>query len=283
MTFQSPTTPGMEFFQLPEFSDLFTDDFSVKFQPENQMPISIKTVPKKTERKKSQPKSVLHNTERDAGRIWKTVSQKEEVRPWDFKITQCTRLDPESTAIWPTLYSSLKYQFFVTVSGFEANQLPFLVGKISLVNADAPYETLTLDYKGNPVLSGDLEATFLRVPNQPDQMRCKLTVKCGYLTYKRYQSEFCFQIHLFDGSQAKAGPVAIFQSPQVKIYARKPNRKRGEKRKRADNTNVQPKKRLRGMTEFEKRLDELLAIQKKIDDGSRQEDARSMLARSLLC
>lgn len=195
--------------------------------------------------------STRSNTnENESSRSWKVVSSKLNLSEFSVKLK--TRREAKPSEIVPeNLYSSIKYEVHLTAIGPSIKQVPFLLARASVIDAQSQ-EKVQLsstnsggsnggasassasnnnNSKTNAVLKGDIEASMSKTPTGSDDMvkgllKIQLNPELSYHHEKRL---LCLVVELFE-AESLGTPVAVAQSASVKCYARKPNKKYPKKK-----------------------------------------------------
>jgi len=175
----------------------------------------------------------------DKSRSWNIVSASTSIQQGlTARITNKTRCEEPCPIVPDILYSSLKYEIRMTLTGnFLDSQ--FILGRISVVDTEGKIDS------GVQLLKGLIECACTRTKNGTYEGTFKSQfVDCSYHHKK---GDFCWQIDYFFPHDLTTSILTI-QSAPFKVFARKPTK---EKRK---NT----------FDDFTLKLDELLKASKKL-------------------
>jgi hypothetical protein len=223
-------------------------------------------------------------------RVWSTSYKNESlVGDGEVQISLKTRREKPTTLVPERLYSSLKYEMQITATGEFVRSLPFLLARISVVDAI----TLQPISKNNKaVTKGENESALTHPPNGPGNI-IKGTIKVQFdssISYHHDKKEVCLEMSFFM-NEALDQPILTKRTGPVKMFARKPNKKHGKnapssapKRKReadAEEENLpkiakvqqhqqqQPSSSFQ-LADFERRLDDLVEQSRHLSYEDRQ-------------
>jgi len=162
---------------------------------------------------------VVSSNNNNNTRAWTTVFQDPVIGDGVIEILLKTRREKSITVVPETIYSSLKYDIRIVATGEFLRDLPFLLAKISIVNAVTlkPIENCT---------KGENETALTRAPNGPiNEMKGIIRVHFdSSLSYSHGRQTVCLKLNFFK-NDALYSPIITKQSLPVKVYARKPNKK----------------------------------------------------------
>ncbi|KAL0477974.1 hypothetical protein AKO1_005324 [Acrasis kona] len=249
--FDTPTTLSYE--------DLFHCD---------QQP-SSPTIPSTPPTKTIPPSPVKKPTAPTQDNTWITVYDTIS-GPYDVEIQIKTRREKPISTVPDILYSSLKYELLISASGDFVREVPFLLARFSVVDAET-FKPVCLE-NGKSVMRGEDEGALTHTPTGPkDLIKGSIRVQFdSSISYHHAKRELCVEMSLFE-NEALQTPIFTKRTPPVKMYARKPNKKKIEtsapstsvaKRKREDEPAIAQKiarvQVSEGFTEFSTRLDDLV-------------------------
>lgn len=139
-----------------------------------------------------------------------------------------TRREKPTPFIPSRFYSSLKYQIKQEIEGsFIDNSLPFLMSSCRIVDPENK-KAITKDGKG--CLKGTIEAALTKPPRTKKKMKGDLNVQIDGLSYYHEKKEYCLELNYFLPNELEK-PVLTLLSPKFRVYARKPSKNKGQKRK----------------------------------------------------
>lgn len=217
-------------------------------------------------------------------RTWSTAYKNELVGNGDVEISLKTRREKPTSLVPERLYSSLKYEVQITATGEFVRPLPFLLARISVVDAI----TLQPISKNNKaVTKGENESALTHPPNGPGNI-IKGAIKVQFdssISYHHDKREVCLEINFFM-NEALDQPVLTKRTVPVKMFARKPNKKQtknvplvqappcSSKRKR-DQVQEEPQSKIAKvdsfqLSDFEKKLDALVESSRSLSYEDRQ-------------
>ncbi|KAL0487075.1 hypothetical protein AKO1_000999 [Acrasis kona] len=191
-------------------------------------------------------------------------------------ISSKTRCEEPVDEVPTKMYSSLKYEIRQTASGPLTTSLPFLLGRITVIEADTQQE---IKKDKRSVLKGTIETALTKTPPVGTARKKKtftdenhfngvMKVQHTDCSYHHKKSDFCWQISYFVPSDLD-NPILIMQSAAYKVYARKPNQ--NKKRKREDQSDEECE--TKEFDDFSESLNQLLQCSKKL----RPDEKRSAL------
>lgn len=214
-----------------------------------------------------------HETKKEISpeRKWFTSYTNEPlVGSGDVEISLKTRREKPTSLVPERLYSSLKYEIQITATGEFVRSVPFLLARISVVDAKT-FEPISKNNKA--VTKGENESALTHPPNGPGNI-IKGTIKVQFdssISYHHDKREVRLEMNFFL-NEALDKPILTKRTVPVKMFARKPNKKHNKtevtptKRKREAEVKeeAQPAKIAKvaqpefQFSDFEKRLDSLV-------------------------
>jgi hypothetical protein len=189
-------------------------------------------------------------------RTWKLVKRSFGIQENDVSLVWKTRCQDFDNTIPHRMFSSLKYEFKLTVPLID---LPFVLCRMTLVeegthkNAQEP-------------LKGTIECALSREKDcLAGQLKIQISQK---LTYYHTKSSFSLQLTIYDPQGLK--DICVLASPFFKVYARKPNAD-NEKRKNEFGPCESNKKRKEEneLSEFTHILDQLIQVTENLEEDDR--------------
>lgn len=188
--------------------------------------------------------------------------------PVDVSICSKTRCEEPSSEIPDKLYSSLKYEIRQQASGAACAHVPFLLGRITVVDA-VQFTEILKDNKS--VLKGTVEGSLVKPPtSQYTTLEGSLKVQFTDVSYHHKKKGFALQISYFAPSDL-VHPVLIKRSASFLVFARKPNQ--NKKRKRTEPSE--------NFAFFQSRLDDIVQCSKKLKPQEKH-SALQLLSNKLL-
>jgi hypothetical protein len=185
------------------------------------------------------------------------------------EVTSKTRCEEPSDEIPDKLYSSLKYEIRQQVSGKLCSEIPFLLARITVVDA-VDFKEILKDKKS--VLKGVVEGSCVKPPTASEpRLEGTLKVQFTDVSYHHKKRGFCFQISYFTPGNLD-NAVLIKRSASFLVYARKPSQ--GKKRKHSEVV-------ADSYEFFSARLDELVQCSKKLKPNERRQALEMVSARLL--
>lgn len=162
----------------------------------------------------------------DPTRIWSEVYRnKDVVGNGEFIIKMKTRRDQPSELLPDRLYCSLKYEIQLTAEGEFVRDLPFVMARISVVDEE---KFKPVKKNNKTVVKGDVESALTHPPNTTNKALIKGTLKVQFdsiISYHHDKREVCLQVSLYLNNELEQ-PIVTLRSVPVKIFARKPNKKK---------------------------------------------------------
>jgi hypothetical protein len=237
-----------------------------------------------------EPSEKVSNQERE----WSTSYKNEAVvGDGEVEITIKTRREKPTSLVPERLYSSLKYELHITAKGEFVRSLPFLLARISVVDA-AKLQPIS---KNKAVMKGENESALTHPPDGPGDV-IKGAIKVQFdssISYHHDKREVCLEMNFFM-NEALDQPILTKRTVPVKMFARKPNKKHNKnvppsstssKRKREADVEeeVQPKiPRTQSSSnfsilDFEKRLDDLVEQSQHLNYEDRQRATGLILSK----
>lgn len=194
------------------------------FSEKTEESLESKHEEEEEERKNSIKKEI------DLSRVWFTCFKNDSlVGDGEVEIIIKTRREKATTLIPERLYSSLKYEMQITAKGDFVRSLPFLLARISVVDAT----TLEpVSKKDKAVMKGENESALTHVPSGPKDL-VKGTIKVQFdssISYHHDRREVALEIYFFMNDDLER-PILTKRSVPVKMFARKPNKKKSKKDK----------------------------------------------------
>jgi hypothetical protein len=272
-----------------------------KAAPTLLAPPSVQNVKAKRDLKKQPIPGPVCMPVQNFERAWRTVyTDPQYANTIEVQITSKTRCEEPSYEVPEKMYSSLKYEIRQTATGSLISDIPFLLGRITVVDASNLQEIVK---DKRTVLKGTVETALTKPTantkskrmdtSADDEFRGVMKVQHTDCSYHHKKSDFCWQISYFVPSDLER-PVLIKRSAAYKVYARKPNQ--GKKRKRADPKEEEeeeeeptsPVATLQTVTDaigsfddFSSRLDELVQCSKKLKPNEKR-NALELVSTKLL-
>jgi len=240
----------------------------------------------------------ISKTEIQPERVWSTSYKNESlVGDGDVTISLKTRREKPTTLVPERLYSSLKYEMLITATGEFVRSLPFLLARISVVDAI----TLKPVSKNNKaVTKGENESALTHPPNGPgDVIKGAIRVQFdSSISYHHDKREVCLEMNFFM-NEALDQPILTKRTVPVKMFARKPNKKHGKnappasstlKRKREADVEEENQPKIAKvqhqqqpstfqLADFERRLDELVEQSRHLSYEDRQRATGLILSK----
>eukprot|EP01027_Heterolobosea_sp_BB2_P011743 GEZU01017072.1.p1 GENE.GEZU01017072.1~~GEZU01017072.1.p1 ORF type:complete len:549 (-),score=208.87 GEZU01017072.1:229-1755(-) len=165
----------------------------------------------------------------DPTRYWTTAFvNKEFIGDGDVEIRSKTRRDTPCLSVPDRLYSSLKYEIRQKAVGSFTTQIPFLLGRLTVLDS----VTLQEVKKNNrPVVKGVIESALVHLnPKgkgaQKETPALEGCMKAQFqdVSFHHDRTEFRWAISYFVPTDLE-NPVLIKHSAAFRVYARKPNNK----------------------------------------------------------
>jgi hypothetical protein len=231
----------------------------------------------------------------DPTRVWSEVFRNDAiVGDGNMSIKMKTRRDQPSELLPDRLYCSLKYEFQLQADGDFVKDLPFVMARISVVDEDK----FKLIKKNNKtVVKGDVESALTHPPNSAKStIKGNLKVQFdSIISYHHDKREVCLQISFFLNNQLEE-PILTMRSVPVKIFARKPNKKKHKKsevnkapstaKRKRDPAPETPNKVMKvaenktsTFDEFVTRLDELVEFNRNLSEADRKRAMSMMFSK----
>lgn len=229
-------------------------------------------------------------------RVWSTSYKNEAlVGDGEVEITIKTRREKPTNLVPERLYSSLKYELHIAANGDFVRSLPFLIARISVVDA-AKLQPISKSNKA--VMKGENESALTHPPDGPGDI-IKGAIKVQFdssISFHHDKREVCLEMNFFMNDNLDQ-PILTKRTVPLKMFARKPNKKHNKnapppapsssKRKREADAEeeVQPKMPKISQTpsftilEFEKRLDELVEQSQYLSYEDRQRATGLILSK----
>jgi hypothetical protein len=141
----------------------------------------------------------------------------------ELSVKMKTRKDPLSEFIPDPMFSSLKYELHLFVSGPSIAELPYLFARVSIADSETLNKTPVQIHSA--ALTGVVEVSMSKSPSGPvDTVKGILKIQVNSeLSFHHHKKLLCLLVEFFE-PKASNSPVAVMRSASVKCYARKPNK-----------------------------------------------------------
>lgn len=187
----------------------------------------------------------------DSDRSWATVFVRDSFMDSGdlFHIQHRTRRELPRNTVESRLYSSLKYVILLDTSEKHFKQeAQFLMARVFVID-DESFQPVDDKLCGKP-LSGVIESALTKQPDLNGVLKGQLFVQLSNsLSYHKHKRKFCLEIRYYSPEDLE-NEVLIKRSPPFRIYARKPNSKKGSSRGFSDGICL-PEKRKRSEGELD--------------------------------
>lgn len=218
------------------------------FTPKLDSPLFVKNVPIVQE----------PTIEDDVSRFWK-VFLKSGYEENQVELSWKTRNQSFTTALPDKMYSSLKYEFKVKLTS-ESLKLPFILARIYILEEE-------INEIQKEVLTGVIECAMSKeLSGYSGSLRVQMSHNLAFYHSKR---SFYFQVRFYDPQEVLIDKnFASISSPSFKIYARKPNSKDPEKKRKQNHSSNSVKKvksSSNDFSDFTLCLDNLIKVNSKLN------------------